>query len=192
VGKCFQPIKDDFDRKENSYPYIEIGDVNIGNATAEHNIISTEDLPDNAKIKVEAGDILVSKVRPNRGAVTIVKDIPNLIVSGAFCVLRSTKAYSPETLLVLLRTAIYKEWLLKWNVGTSYPVIKDKDVYNLPIPLLPEPIQQQISAKVKESFALREQSKQLLKAATRAVEIAIEEGEATALKYLEAQAKENV
>ena len=35
------------------------------------------------------------------------------------------------------------------------------------------------------SFTLREQSKSLLKAATKAVEIAIEEGEDKAIEYLE-------
>lgn len=185
IAEYFDLVKDDFDRQNERYPYIEIGDVNIGEASTSFNVIPTEDLPDNAKIKVQAGDILISKVRPNRGAVVIVPPIPDLIVSGAFCVLRSKELYSSETVLVLLKSKIYKEWLLKWNVGTSYPVIKDHDVLNLPLPLIPEEVQQQIADKVRYSFALREQSKALLKATTRAVEIAIEQDEVAGMKYLQ-------
>lgn len=184
VIDSFNLVKDGFDKQKDCYPYIEIGDINIGEATAVYNVILTEELPANAKIKVQAGDILVSKVRPNRGAVAIVPAIPDLIVSGAFCVLRSTGRYSSEVLLVLLKSRIYREWLLKWNVGTSYPVIKDDDVCNLPLPLLPNDTQKVIAEKIRHSFALREKSKDLLKAATRAVEIAIEEDEAAAMDFL--------
>ena len=184
ISEYFCLVKDGFDKQKKSYPYIEIGDVSIGEATASHNIIPTEKLPDNAKIKVQAGDILISKVRPNRGAVAIVSVIPDLVVSGAFCVLRSTERYSSEVLLVLLKSAIYREWLLKWNVGTSYPVIKDENVCNLLLPLLPEKAQQKIAEKIRHSFALREKSKALLNAATRAVEIAIEQDEAAGRQFL--------
>ena len=189
----FNLVKDGFDKQKDCYPYIEIGDINISEATAVYNVIPTEELPANAKIKVQTGDILVSKVRPNRGAVAIVPAIPDLIVSGAFCVLRSKGLYSSEVLLILLKCSIYRDWLLKWNVGTSYPVIKDDDVCNLPLPLLPDEIQKQIAEKVRCSFALREESKALLKAATRAVEIAIEEDEAAAMEFLrEKTMQENV
>ena len=70
------------------YKYIEIGDINTGTGTANYNIIQTNDLPANAKIFLNNGDLLISKVRPNRGAVAIVNfDENDLIGSGAFCVL---------------------------------------------------------------------------------------------------------
>ena len=37
---------------------------------------------------------------------------------------------------MLLKTNIYKELLLKYNVGTQYPVIKDDDVLGLIIPII--------------------------------------------------------
>ena len=81
------------------------------------------------------GDLLVSTVRPYRGAVSIL-DEDDLLVSGAFTVLRENGTYPAQTLQVLFRTSLYKDWLLKYNVGTSYPVIKDDDVLNIPIPIL--------------------------------------------------------
>ena len=79
-----------------------------------------------------------------------------------------------ETLQILFRTAVYKDWLLKWNVGSSYPVIKDEDILNLPIPILPEQIQKKIASLIQQSFECKAQSKQLLEDAKRMVEEEIE------------------
>lgn len=123
------------------------------------------------------GDILISKVRPYRGAVAIINfDAENLIASGAFTTLHEKTGYKKEVLQVLLRTQIYRDWLLKWNVGSSYPVIKDDDVLNLPVPLLPPKTQEQIAELIQKSFALRAESKQLLEEAKKMVEKEIEKG----------------
>jgi type I restriction enzyme S subunit len=50
--------------------------------------------------------------------------------------------------------------------------------------------QQEISQKVQESFRLRNESKRLLNVAKTAVEIAISEGEETALKFLKENGNE--
>ena len=166
-----------------NYNYVEIGDIDIGTGCASFNIVNTNELPDNAKIMTQKGDLLVSTVRPNRGAVAILeKDA--LLVSGAFTVLRETGDYPKEVLQVLLRTSIYRDWLLRFNVGTSYPVIKDEDVLNIPIPLLEDNVKQAVVNKVNESASLRRQSKQLLEYAEQAVEMAIEQGEDAALAWL--------
>ena len=179
----FLSIREICDRSLAEYQYVEIGDVDIGTASASYNTFETDDLPDNAKIITKKNDVLVSTVRPNRGAVAILED-NDLLVSGAFTVLRERGTYKKEVLQVLLRLPLYRDWLLRYNVGTSYPVIKDEDVLNMPIPLFEDAVQKEITAKVQESFALRRQSKQLLEYATQAVEMAIEQGEDVALEWL--------
>lgn len=64
-------------------------------------------------------------------------------------------------------------------------IISNKQLETLLIPLLPEDKQQQISNKVQESFEKRNYSDKLIDIAKRAVEIAIEEDEDTAAKYIE-------
>jgi type I restriction enzyme S subunit len=169
------------------YNYIEIGDVNVGDGSNKSNYVLTNELPANAKTLVEKGDILISNVRPYRGAVTIInKEEKDLIVSGAFTVLRKNpnSIFNNEVLKVLLRSPVYKDWLLKFNVGTSYPVIKDEDVLNMPIPFISADLQNQIAELVEESFKLKVESERLLKVAKKAVEIAIEADEATATKFI--------
>ena len=95
-----------------------------------------------------------------------------------------------ETLLTFLHSKPLLAWSLKPNTGTSYPVIIDDDILSLPIPLLSKETQTQIQQKIIESFDLRKQSRHLLECAKRAVEIAIENDEQTAIKWLEAETKE--
>lgn len=162
---------------KDKYKYIEIGDINTSNGMASFNEIPTNELPANAKIMIEKNDILISKVRPYRGAVAIIDfDIKDTIASGAFVVLRENGDFKKEVLQVLLRTTIYKEWLLKWNVGTSYPVIKDENILDLPIPKINPATQEQIALKIQKSFTLRAKSKDLLQNAKMRLENAIENG----------------
>lgn len=179
----FALIKDTCSRILDIYNYVEIGDIDVGTGNASFNAVNTNELPDNAKIMTKHGDILVSTVRPNRGAVAIL-EVEDLLVSGAFTVLRENGHYPKEVLQVLLRTSMYRNWLLRFNVGTSYPVIKDEDILNMPIPLLDEPVKQDVISKVKEAALLRQKSKQLLDYAKQVVEKAIEQGEDAALVWL--------
>ena len=174
IGDLFTQNTEVCDFKEEAYNYIEIGDINISDGTAKYNLISKEELPDNAKRVLHKNDILISKVRPYRGAVSIIDfDDEKLIGSGAFTVLQENSTYKREVLQILLRTQIYKDWLLKWNVGSSYPVIKDEDILRLPIPLIPQNIQTEIAEYVQKSISLRNEAKQLLENAKLQVEDAI-------------------
>ena len=136
IGNKFKTNKTKID-KFNTYKYIEIGDIDVGNGSYEYKELDYEDLPANAKIKTNMGDVLVSTVRPNRGAISIISDrFDNLVCSGAFAVLQEMSDYNKETLFILLRSKPYRELLLKYNSGTSYPVIKDEDIMSIPIPLI--------------------------------------------------------
>lgn len=175
VSNLFNQNLDVCDYKKTEYNYIEIGDVNVGDGSVSFNKVETSELPDNAKRVLNKNDILISKVRPYRGAVAIIDfEQEDLIGSGAFTVLQEKSSYKKETLQILFRTAVYKDWLLKWNVGSSYPVIKDEDILNLPIPILPEAIQTKIASLIQQSFECKAQSKQLLEDAKRMVEAEIE------------------
>lgn len=174
IGNLFAQNTDVCDYQEDAYNYIEIGDINISDGTASFNLVSKEELPDNAKRVLHTNDLLISKVRPYRGAVAIIDfDDERLIGSGAFTVLRENSTYKKEVLQILLRTQIYKDWLLKWNVGSSYPVIKDEDILNLPIPKIPNQVQNEIATYVQKSISLRNEAKQLLESAKLKVEDAI-------------------
>ena len=174
VSDFFTQNKNICDFSKPYYNYIEIGDINTSNGNINYNKIATNELPANAKIMVRKGDILISKVRPYRGAIGIVNvEKDNLIASGAFVVLQEKGSIKKEFLQVLLRTSVYKEWVLRYNVGTSYPVIKDEDILNLPIPLFDSTTQIQIATYIQKSFELRAEAKKLLESAKAEVESAL-------------------
>lgn len=178
--------------RDGLYRYVEIGSVNVSTGEIIVNQLLGKDLPTNAKRPLKRGDVIVSKVRTYRGAVAIV-DQDDYVGSGAFCVLRENGQINKETLLAFLHSRPLLAWSLKPNTGTSYPVIVDDDILNLPIPILPEDKQAQIKRNVNESFNLRKQSKHLLECAKHAVEIAIEQDEQTSTEWLrsETQLQEN-
>lgn len=187
ISRQYKLIKKNSKRNRSYYNYIEISDINVVDGTASFNKLDAADLPANAKYEVKQGDLLISKVRPNRGAVAIIDfDNADLIVSGAFTVLRAkeTSLFTSEVLKVLLRTKVYRDWMLQFNIGTQYPVIRDEDILNLPIPLIDENTQSEVKAFINQSSYLKTESERLLEVAKRGVEMAIEHDEATAMDYL--------
>ena len=169
---------------EELYRYVEIGSVNVSTGEIVAEEILGKDLPANAKRLLKKGDIIVSKVRTYRGAITIVQE-DGYVGSGAFCVLRENEEINKETLLACLRSKLFLTWSWKPNTGTSYPTLSDDDILDFPIPILPSEKQAEIEQKVDESFNLRTRAKDLLECAKRAVEIAIEQDEETAIDWLE-------
>lgn len=174
-----------------TYQYVEIGSISVSTGEITASEVVGSELPDNAKRVLRKDDVIVSKVRTYRGAMAIV-DQDGLIGSGAFTVLRENGQINKETLLTFLRSKPFLSWSLKPNTGTSYPVILDDDILNLPIPLFSKETQHKVKQQITESFYLRKQSKHLLECAKRAVEIAIEQNEDAAIKWLQEQTKEEV
>jgi restriction endonuclease S subunit len=192
VGKEFKQNKSVFNSNDTqTYQYVEIGSINVSTGEIVASDVLGAELPANAKRVLKKNDVIVSKVRTYRGAMALV-DQDGLIGSGAFTVLRENGQINKETLLAFLRSKPLLAWSLKPNTGTSYPVILDDDILNLPIPLFSEKTQNTVKQKITESFNLRRQSKHLLECAKRAVEIAIEQNEDAAIKWLQEQTKEAI
>lgn len=185
VGKEFMQNKSIFNTDDKKlYQYVEIGSVNVSNGEITPNEVFGFELPANAKRVLKKNDVIISKVRTYRGAIAIV-DKDGYLGSGAFTILQENGQINKETLLAFLHSPPLLAWSLQPNTGTSYPVIVDDDILNLPIPLLPDTIQTIIKQKITESHHLRKQSKHLLEYAKQAVEIAIEQDEQTAINWLE-------
>ena len=70
--------------------------------------------------------------------------------------------------------------------ASLYPAISEQDLLALPVPRIDQNTQKTVSAAVQAAQQSRQRATQLLDAAKRAVEIAIEDSEAAGLAYLEA------
>jgi len=123
-----------------SWPYIEIGDIDIENK----NIILKDKKSINGAVIAPADSVLVSRVRPTRGAIVLINK--SYAVSPAFTIL---KAKSSETLSKFLfywlsSSRDFLTYLQRKQKGSNYPSVREKDILNYKIVLPPLPIQQKI------------------------------------------------
>ena len=122
---------------EGSKPYLEIGDIDIH---SKNYIIKEKESPNHC-IKAKRGNIVISKVRPTRGAISLIKEA-FLYVSPAFSVL---EADNSTFLFYSLSRRQFFNYLGTLETGTTYPSVNDKDVMNYELPLPPLPEQQKIA-----------------------------------------------
>ena len=113
-----------------------------------------------------------------------------MIVSGGILRLKSTTDRVVNEYLTLVLNSVLVQEQVKRDVGGSIILHwRPNQVKGTVIPILALEKQQEIQQKIMESFDLRKQSQQLLEYATRAIEMAIEEDEIQAIKWLEKQNK---
>jgi restriction endonuclease S subunit len=131
---------------------------------------------------------------PHLGKANIVIGTHIKFTIGSFVTLvrGNKKKINPYFLLVLFNSFVGKLLTNKFQRGMVQQYIYPKDLIRTPIPLIEESTQIRLQQKVTESFNLRKQSKHLLECAKRAVEIAIEQNEDAAIKWLQKQTKEAV
>lgn len=149
-------------------------------------ITNTDDLPN--KVFTKEGDIIISQMGTVGNCGVVSQEQENWAFASFTIRIRiaDTSKYDPYFVALYIEH-IAKPYYLMRNIAqasvrqnTDLPTIKQ-----MPIPNLSFEKQQQISQKITESFNLQKQSKHLLECAKRAVEIAIEQDEQTAIDWLE-------
>lgn len=144
-----------------------------------------EDLPARARRRVDIGDVIVSSIEGSLGSIALItEEYDNALCSTGFHVVESDVLNS-ETLLVLLKSSIGQLQLKKGCSGTILTAISKEEFSKIAIPKIRVEKQTEIQQKIIESFNLRKHAKDLLERAKRAVEIAIEQNEQTAINWLE-------
>ncbi|MCK4649393.1 restriction endonuclease subunit S, partial [bacterium] len=162
------------ERPANKFTYVEIGDVDISTGEIEIKTVLGYEAPPNARKLLKKGDLIISMVRPTRGAITIIpEELDNSVGSTAFYVLRAESPLK-ESLFVYLRSFLGLSQLGRAVVGAMYPTLKENYIDNILVPIIPEERQKRISSLVIESFNLRKDAKEFLDRARREVEGFIE------------------
>lgn len=176
--------QDRFNGTKNQFNYLEIGAVSTDGIIAD-SIIEGDEAPSRATWHVERGDVLTSTVRPIRGLTAIIEDSQHgSVASSGFAVL-TPKGISSELLLCYLKLPQICELMDLHTSASMYPAISVPDILGLPFKHPGKKAEEKIVSLIQEARAKRANSKSLLERAKRAVEIAIEESEETALAYLD-------
>jgi hypothetical protein len=187
-SQCIRDVsdlrQDRFNGTKNPFNYLEIGAVSSDGIIAD-SIIDGDEAPSRATWHVERGDVLTSTVRPIRGLTAIIEDSQHgSVASSGFAVL-TPKGISPELLLCYLKLPQICELMDLHTSASMYPVISLSDILGLPFKHPGKQAEEKIVSLIQEARTKRAHSKSLLERAKRAVEIAIEESEETALAYLD-------
>jgi len=134
------------------------------------------------------GEILFSKDATPGIAYFLNEEPPKMIPSGGILRLKlKDKRINPSYLTLVLNSLIVQEQINRDVGGSVILHWRPDQVEKTLIPILKEDKQDEIQQKITESFNLRKQSKHLLECAKKAVEMAIEKDEETAMKWLENQ-----
>ena len=170
---------------ETQYKYIELANIGSSGEIKDCMVEQGQDLPSRARCKVNTGDVIASSVEGSLESVALVtEEYDNALCSTGFHAINSDVLNS-ETLLVFLKSSIGQFQLKKGCSGTILTAINTEEFGRIVVPFITADKQAEIQQKVIESFNLRKHAKDLLECAKRAVEIAIEKDEQTAIDWLE-------
>ena len=170
---------------EEGIPFVRVSDVSRFELSEPEIKLRSDILPNPEVLFPQKDTILLSK----DGSVGIAYKVEtpmSVITSGALLHLkiRDKLTILPDYLTLVLNSPIVQLQAERDSNGAIIQHWKPSEIENVIIPILEMDLQKEIAAKVQESFTLRKQSKQLLEYAKQAVEIAIEQGEGVALKWL--------
>ena len=149
--------------------YLDIGGIdNSVNKVKSHKTYTWGEAPSRAQQIVQVGDTLFSTVR------TYLRNIAKIdnklysgqIASSGFTVLRPKSDMLNENYLFYYTLSTpFLNSLSKLQTGSSYPAVRDKDVFAQKIPLPPLPEQRAIVAKLERLFTELDRSVAELEAA---------------------------
>lgn len=136
--------------------YIAIDNIDAQDGFLFHQTLSDEELPSRAKYKLMPYDLVLSNVRPERGAVGIVLDVQgDSIGSSGLTVVRLADEGQRATVFAFLRSRFARNQLIRRSRGSMYPAVTKDDVSELLIPQLPSKVLDNVRAQVAKSVEQR-------------------------------------
>ena len=137
--------------------YLDIGGIdNRSNRIINYKKYQWKDAPSRAQQIVKVGDTLFSTVRTYLKNIAMVNnsEFENQICSSGFTVIRSINELADSKYLFAISLSEgFLGPLNKLQTGTSYPAVRDRDVFDQTIPLPPLLEQQALVSKIEQLFS---------------------------------------
>ena len=110
---------------------------------------------------VRRGDILVSKTRPNRGAISFMDNDGVFVASTGFSIIREMKNRDVDKryLFYFLRLHQSLRQMEQRSSGGNYPAITEQELGEIKIPIPPKEIQSRIVSNMDAAYAAQNQKK---------------------------------
>jgi predicted RNA methylase/transcriptional regulator with XRE-family HTH domain len=159
VAKLVDERVDPRRQRTSEFKYVEISDVDPRTGLVGYKQLLSAEAPSRARKLIQAGDVLVSTVRPERGAVGFVPPtLGGAVCSTGFAVLRCFGIH-PLALVWLLKTELVRHQMIRNNIGIAYPAISESTCLNLVLPATHDSLpslsaEAEALAESQESFEL--------------------------------------
>lgn len=189
INKSIEPGSNYYSDDETGLPFMRVADYNKFGLSEPNKKLTSDFVKDNQDkiddLKPKKGTILFSKDGSVGTAYHLREDF-NGVTSSAILHLkvRNEKEVIPEYLTLALNSKLVQmqaerdaggSIILHWRVGEIQSVV---------VPIIDYTKQQEIAKLIEESFSLKKQSEHLLEVAKKAVEMAIEESEEMAIRFI--------
>ena len=159
-----ETINPDTEYPNSTIFYTDISSVSNGDGGfLGYNEISSSQAPSRARRGIRQGDVLLSTVRPNLKAFTILKVVPErALASTGFAVLRARRNIAePGFILASIRSDDAVHQMVAMMGKGAYPSINQSDVASIKVPLPPLETQRTIVAELDEERAAVDQAERL-------------------------------
>ena len=173
IKKSVEPGSEAY--QDNGIPFVRVSDVTKF-GISEPNVFLLPNEFSLKELQPKKDTILLSKDGSVGIAYKVEEDM-NCITSGALLHLSVfNQDYTPDYLTLVLNSIVVQMQAERDSNGAIIQHWKPSEIEQVIIPKLPKLIQETISAKIQESFALKAESKRLLDEAKMMVEREIEKG----------------
>jgi len=130
-----------------------------------------KDAPSRARQLVKGGDILFSTVRTYLRNIAVVDEIyDGQIASTGFCVIRPCNTINDKLIFYIVQTDDFLNPLNQIQRGTSYPAVRDSDVFVQIIPLPPLSEQQKIVEEIESRISMADEVTKVAETISRQAE----------------------
>lgn len=189
ISKSIEPGSNHYSEGEPGLPFYRVSDYNKFGLSKPDKELTTSFVADNKdlieKLKPKKGTILFSKDGSVGTAYLLREDLDG-ITSGAILHLKvkNSKEILPEYLTLALNSKLVQMQAERDAGGSIILHWRKEEIEQVVVPIIDFKKQEKIAALVEESFKLKTDSERLLQVAKKAVEIAIETDEKTAIKFI--------
>lgn len=179
--KSIEPGSDAYQTE--GIPFIRVSDISKFGLSQPDIHLDRKEF-DLADLKPKKDTILLSKDGSVGIAYKVEQDL-DIITSSALLHLTITdKEVLPDYLTLVLNSKLTQMQAERDAGGSIIQHWRPDEIKQVLIPVLPIDTQKELAKQIKQSFKLRQESTKLIDIAKQAVEIAIEQDEKTAMKFI--------
>lgn len=168
-----------------NFRYVELANIDhtIGVIDSINHVMG-KDAPSRARMLLRAGSVIASTVEGSLEKVALVsQELDMSVGSTGFFVFRP-KAVEGEYMLVLAKSLLVRDQMRCEASGTILAAVSAAALPRVLVPKVPSEKRGEIASLVLESHDARRRARVILEKAKQAVETAMEQGEQTAMEFL--------